>query len=118
MKQVLFRIPGLGAPVFAFGTVLVLAYSAGMFLAARRSRRERLDPEVVFDLAAWVLIGGLVGARLFFVVEYWGEKVTSAGEALRVWDGGLVLYGFFVWLKASRTEKPDELEAREPAAVG
>lgn len=93
MKQVLFRVPGLGVPLYGFGTLLVVAFCAGMLLAARRSRRERLDPEVVLDLAAWVLIGGVVGARLFFVAEYWGEKVTTAAEVFHVWDGGIVLYG-------------------------
>jgi len=93
MKHVLFRVPGLGWPIYAFGTLLVLAFYAGMLLAARRSRRSRLDPEVVLDLAASVLIGGVLGARLVFVAEYWGEQVNSFGEVFRVWDGGLVLYG-------------------------
>jgi len=93
MKQVLFRIPGLGVPVYGFGFMLVVAFSAGWFLAGRRSRRERLDPDVVYDVAAWLMIGGLVGARLFYVAEYWGEKVTTLGEALRVWEGGIVFYG-------------------------
>lgn len=93
MKQVLFRIPGLGVTVYGFTSLLVVAISAGWVLAGRRSRRERLDPDVVYGMAPWLVIGGLVGARLFYVAEYWGERVTTAGEALRVWDGGLVFYG-------------------------
>lgn len=93
MKQVLFRIPGLGIPVYGFGFMVVVAFSVGMMLAARRSRRENLDPSLIFDLAPWLMLGGLVGARLFYIAEYWGETIQSVGEAFRVWEGGIVFYG-------------------------
>jgi phosphatidylglycerol:prolipoprotein diacylglycerol transferase len=96
MKQVLFRIPGLGVPVYSFGLLVALAVFAGLMLAVRRSRKEGLDPNVVYDMAGWLVAGGLVGARLFYVVEYWGEKVTTVGGVLRVWEGGIVLYGALI----------------------
>lgn len=96
MKQVLFRIPGLGVPVYSFGLMVALAVFAGLMLAVRRSRKEGLDPNVVYDMAGWLVAGGLVGARLFYVVEYWGEKVTTVGGVLRVWEGGIVLYGALI----------------------
>ncbi len=96
MKQVLFRIPGLGVSVHGFGLMVAVAVAAGLALAVRRSRREGLDPDVVWDLTPWLLVGGLVGARLYFVAEYWGEKVNSIGQVFRVWEGGLVFYGCVV----------------------
>lgn len=93
MKQVLFRIPGLGVPVYGFGLMVALAFCAGLWLAVRRARREGLDPDVVYDMAVWLMVGGLVGARLFFVAEYWGEKITTLAEVVRVWEGGIVFYG-------------------------
>ena len=65
-------------------------------LAARRSRQERLDPEVIHELAVCMLLGGIVGSRLFYVVEYWGETIHSIGQACRVWEGGIVYYGGFL----------------------
>jgi phosphatidylglycerol:prolipoprotein diacylglycerol transferase len=35
----------------------------------------------------------MVGARLFFVVEYWGEKILTIGEIFKIWEGGIVFYG-------------------------
>jgi phosphatidylglycerol:prolipoprotein diacylglycerol transferase len=93
MRQVLFRIPGLDFPVHGFGLMVVLGFYAGLLLAAWRSKREKLDPEVMYDLALWLLVGGLIGARLFYVAEYWGEKVTSWVEIFKVWEGGIVFYG-------------------------
>jgi phosphatidylglycerol---prolipoprotein diacylglyceryl transferase len=96
MKQVLFRIPGLGISVYGFGFMVVIAVAAGLALAVRRSRREGLDPEVLFELTPWLLLGGLVGARLYYVAEYWGETVNTIGQIFRVWEGGIVFYGSVV----------------------
>jgi phosphatidylglycerol:prolipoprotein diacylglycerol transferase len=93
MRQVLFRIPGTNVPVYGFGLMVAVAFYAGLMAAVRRSRREGLDPEVVYDMAAWLLVGGLVGARLFYVAEYWGETVHTVGQVFRVWEGGIVFYG-------------------------
>ena len=93
MKQVLFTIPGLGVPVHGFALLVVVGFFLGVLLARRRSLQEGLDPDLIDDLAPWVLLGGLIGARLLFVAEYWGEKVATLGAVFRVWEGGLVFYG-------------------------
>jgi len=96
MKQVLFRISGPGGTVYSvysFAVFVVLAFYAGYWQAVRRCRQEGLDPDLIHELSFGVLLGGLVGARAVYVWEYWGEKVRTVGEALRVWQGGVVFYG-------------------------
>jgi phosphatidylglycerol:prolipoprotein diacylglycerol transferase len=93
MKQVLFRIPGMNVPVYGFGLMVVVAFYVALASAVWRSRREKLDPEVIYDLAVWMLVGGLVGARLFYVLEYWGERVQTVADVFKVWEGGIVFYG-------------------------
>ena len=61
MWQVLYTIPVLGGiKIFGYGTMLFVAFIASINLAARRARREGLDPEVIYDLSAWVFVGGLI----------------------------------------------------------
>jgi phosphatidylglycerol:prolipoprotein diacylglycerol transferase len=94
MRQILFTIPIFGGvPIFGYGAMLFLAFLGSTNLAAWRARREKLDPELLYDLALWVFIGGLVGARLFYVVQYWGDRIQSVGDIFRIWEGGIVLYG-------------------------
>jgi len=94
MRQILFTIPILGGiKVFGYGTMLFLAFLGSMNLAAWRARREKLDPEVIYDLSLWVFVGGLIGARLFYVIQYWGDKVRTIGDIFKIWEGGIVLYG-------------------------
>jgi phosphatidylglycerol:prolipoprotein diacylglycerol transferase len=109
MRQVLFKIPGVNISIFGYGVMLFFAFLLSMNLAAWRARREKLDPELIYDMSLWVLIGGLVGARLFYVWQYWGIRIHRVWEIFQVWNGGIVFYGsimggvlaFFVyrWLR-------------------
>jgi phosphatidylglycerol:prolipoprotein diacylglycerol transferase len=93
MRQVLWTVPGLGIKVFGYGLMLFIAYLGSMNLAAWRAKREKLDPEVIYDLAIWTFVGGLLGARTFYVVQYWGIRIKSFWDIFKVWEGGIVLYG-------------------------
>jgi phosphatidylglycerol:prolipoprotein diacylglycerol transferase len=94
MRQILFEVPWIGVKIFGYGLMLFFAFLGAMNLAAWRARREKLDPELVYDMALYVFIGGLVGARGFYVLEYWGRPgVNSFWEIFEIWKGGIVLYG-------------------------
>jgi phosphatidylglycerol:prolipoprotein diacylglycerol transferase len=93
MKQVLFEIPGTGVKVFGYGLMLFFAFIGSMYIAAGRARREKIDPELVYDMALYVFVGGLIGARGFYVLQYWGDRVHSFWEIFEIWKGGIVLYG-------------------------
>lgn len=94
MRQVLFTIPVFGGiKIFGYGMMLFFAFLGSTRLAAWRARREKLDPELLYDLAIWVFIGGLLGARLFYVYQYWGDRIRTVGDIFRIWEGGIVLYG-------------------------
>ena len=92
MQQVLFEIPGTSIRIYGFGLMLFLAFLAGMSLSARRARRSGLDPEIIYDLAFWMIVGGLVGARAFYVIQH-HETIESGWDVFKIWEGGIVLYG-------------------------
>jgi phosphatidylglycerol:prolipoprotein diacylglycerol transferase len=94
MRQVLFTIPLFGGlKVFGYGVMLVLAFIGSTWLAARQARRRGLDPDVILDMAFWVFLVGLVGARLFYCIEYWGHGINSLLDVVQYWKGGIVYYG-------------------------
>ena len=55
-------------------------------------RREKLDPNIVYELATWLFLGGVVGARGLYVIFH-PETIRSAGDIFRSWQGGNVFYG-------------------------
>jgi len=93
VKPILFHWGSLS--LHSFGLLVALGFLAGLWLAARNARRVGLPGDAVYDLAPWLVVGGLLGARLLYVVSYWdrdfaGKPLT---EVFAVWRGGLVFYG-------------------------
>lgn len=102
MWSTLFEIPLwlVQVPVRGYGVMLLVAVLAGTLLSVRRGRAARLDPDHVVGLAFWVFVAGLVGARLFFVIEYHEEffrrgesLVASLARVAAIPNGGLVVFG-------------------------
>jgi phosphatidylglycerol:prolipoprotein diacylglycerol transferase len=91
----------LGLPIRGYGVMLLLAIVCGVSLAAYRGRQIGIDPDRIYTLALWMLVAGIVGARLFYVIQYW-PSISTAGAVgtlraiLRVDEGGLVVYGSLV----------------------
>jgi phosphatidylglycerol---prolipoprotein diacylglyceryl transferase len=87
-----------GLPIRGYGVMLFVAMAAAVGLSMMRARRVGLDPELVLSMAVWFLIFGLIGARLFYIIEYWAkfQRPTLAETLLamvNVTQGGLVVYG-------------------------
>src|SRR5579875_3266407 len=82
---------------FAAGMMLFLAFLVCTWLASRRAESEGIPGEQLQDVAVWLFIGGLIGARITFLRF---EQNKSFGEMVadfyKIWDGGIVLYGSVV----------------------
>jgi phosphatidylglycerol:prolipoprotein diacylglycerol transferase len=81
-----------------YGIMVALAFLAGLYTAARRGRRSGFTSDQILDLGPWLLIGGIVGARIFYVFEYWRESFAGGlwWEVFMIQHGGLVFYGGFI----------------------
>ncbi len=87
-----------GIPVRGFGVMFMLAAIAGVGLAAYRAQQIGMDPEIIISLSFTMLLAGIIGARVFYVVQYWHEFARpSFAETLQALanftKGGLVVYG-------------------------
>jgi phosphatidylglycerol---prolipoprotein diacylglyceryl transferase len=88
----------LGLPIRGYGLMMLLGVVSGLGLAAYRARRMNLHPDLVMGLAIRMFVAGIIGARLFYVIQYWPsfQRETlwaTVGEILRFTEGGLVVYG-------------------------
>jgi phosphatidylglycerol:prolipoprotein diacylglycerol transferase len=88
-----------GFPMRGYGLMLLAGISAGVGMALYRGRRAGLNPELIISLAVWLVVSGVIGARLFFVVEYWHDNFAGRSfrdtllEILNFPQGGLVIFG-------------------------
>ena len=91
---------GQGVPVRGYGAMLLVAATAGTWLSIVRGRSMGFDADTILALGMEVFLWGIVGARLFYVIEYhdqffaagrsWTESLAAV---LNVAAGGLVVFG-------------------------
>ncbi len=91
MRPVLFRVGGI--TVYSYGFMLFLAFLAGMFVTGRELKRRGYDPAAVYPVALAAVVGGVLGARLFYVVGHWSEFSGNWGAVFDLNVRGLVFYG-------------------------
>ena len=84
--------------VHAYGLMLLLGIVAATWLTGRRWTGRWAfwsDPrgDLVFRVAMWGVLGGIVGARLYHVVTSWSTVDGEWWEPFAVWEGGLGVWG-------------------------
>lgn len=92
MLRVLFTVPGTGISLHSFGFCLGLACLTAYGVACWRTRRMGLDPEIISGLSVWLFLGGILGARVLFVLQNPGV-LESPAQILAIWQGGILFYG-------------------------
>jgi len=83
-----------------YGIILMLGALAGAWLATRQAKRRGFAPEIVWDLLTYLLIGGIIGARLWHILTPPPSSGITAAwylthplDALAIWKGGLGIPG-------------------------
>lgn len=80
-------------PIRSYGLAMALAFIVGIWLARRRARVAGLNPDTIIDMAFFVIIASVAGARAAYVIVHWQGFAGDPAAMLRIWDGGLALYG-------------------------
>jgi len=76
-----------------YGVLLAIAFLAGLWVASRQARKAGLDPARITDMAVYVLIGGLIGAKLMLVAVEYKFYFQNPRELLSILQSGGVFYG-------------------------
>ena len=89
IDPVLFR---LGAfELRWYSLAIVLAIVAAVLITAHLGKRKRIATEEIYSLALWVVISGVVGARLFHVIDHWEHYLNNPAQILGF--QGLAIWG-------------------------
>ena len=91
MYPILFELGGF--PIYTYGVLLAAAYLLGLQFALMRARAIGLDQNRVMDLGIWVIVSGLVGAKLLLLIVEWDSYSRSPSELFTLVRSGGVFYG-------------------------
>ena len=97
LNPVAFRIPlpwtdGGSHPIMWYGIIIALAMIIGFSVALKKAKFEGIKSDDMFDLAIYLIIFAMLGARLYYVLMKPGD-FNSLSDIIAVWNGGLAIYG-------------------------
>jgi phosphatidylglycerol:prolipoprotein diacylglycerol transferase len=97
MLPILFQIGSF--KVHTYGVVLVVAFVVALAIARARAPKFGIDPKKVTDISFWALIGGVLGARLLFILQEHPKDWYSLQFAGLTSFGGIIggLAVFLIW---------------------
>ncbi len=79
-----------------YGVAYVVGISIALWAILRYARRLGLNPDIVYSVFWWAALGGLIGGRLYFVIQqpnlvtYYLENPINI---IAVWNGGMAFFG-------------------------
>lgn len=81
-----------------YGILTAIGFLLGFWTASRRGARDGIGPDKIMDLAPWLLIGSIIGARILHVIMFWQQEFADKpfSEVFMIQKGGLVFYGGFI----------------------
>jgi phosphatidylglycerol---prolipoprotein diacylglyceryl transferase len=81
--------------VTSFGLMMFLSFVGGAWVLARQFEKRGMDPEAAWDMLLWIALGGIVGAKLYYVALHPEALLDNPIRELTN-RGGLVWYGGFI----------------------
>jgi len=79
--------------VYTYGVMLAASYLLGLRFAIARARKWKLDADRVLDLGIYIIIAGLIGAKLLLIVTDYDQFRASPADLLSLARSGGVFYG-------------------------
>jgi len=79
-----------------YSLAVLAAAVAVFFLAVRGAKKKGIPVEIIYNLAPWVLLGGVVGARLFHVLDHLTYYLANPAQIIQLQQGGLAIWGALI----------------------
>ncbi len=84
---------GTGFSIRWYGLLIASAVLIGVNLSQYLARRRRVDPELLADLAIWLVVAAIPSARLYYVLFQWQEYANHPEQIIAIWKGGIAIHG-------------------------
>lgn len=93
MHPILFTIGQVSIPTYT--VLLDLGLILGLVITYFEGKRALGSGETALDLGLWVVIGGILGGRIGYVLAHWSAFAENWVQVFQIWRGGLSFHGAF-----------------------
>lgn len=88
-----FSLFGHDFSIKFYGLIIAFGFLLAVLFGGRMAYKWRLDLNKMLDVLLFGTIGGIVGARLYYVAFEWDYYSRHLAEIPQIWEGGLAIYG-------------------------
>ena len=82
-----------GFDIYFYGLIIGIGVLMGVLMAVHMAKKEKMDPDIIWDFAIYAVIFSVIGARLYYVAFSWDEYKDNLLSILNTRKGGMAIYG-------------------------
>lgn len=82
-----------GFDIYFYGLIIGIGVLMGVLMAVHMAKKEKMDPDIIWDFAIYAVIFSVIGARLYYVAFSWEEYKDNLLSILNTRKGGMAIYG-------------------------
>lgn len=99
-----------GFQIALYGLIIGIGILLAFTLVSWQAKKQGFDPDDFYDLGMWLVIMGIIGARLYYVIFSWDYYKNNPLSIFNIREGGLAIYGgiilgtvtLFVWCRIKK----------------
>jgi len=80
-------------PIRWYGLLIASAVLIGVTLSTYLAKKRGVNPDLISDLAIWLVVSAIPAARLYYVAFEWDQYANNPAELIAIWHGGIAIHG-------------------------
>lgn len=112
-----------GFSIAWYGVIIAIGMLAGIFMAVYAAKKSGQNPDTYWDVAVWLLIFSVIGARIYYVIFFWDAYKDDLLQIFNLRGGGLaitggIIAGVITMVVFARIRKKNFLELLDTVVYG
>lgn len=118
-----FSIGSLDFSIKWYGVLIATGYLLALIFCTKLAKRAKIDVDALYDAIIWGTVGGIIGARAYYVLFNLEYYMANPSHILNIGEGGLAIYGGIIGaviaaLIVCKIRKLHPLDCLDLASVG
>ena len=95
-NEYVFRFSANGGGLRWYALLITLGVILAFIIVMKEFKRRKYKTDDVYDFAFWIVLCGIIGARLYYVIWQWSAYSHDLWSVFYIWEGGLAIYGAII----------------------
>lgn len=88
-----FSIGSMDFSIKWYGVLIATGYLLALIFCTKLAKRANIDVDALYDAIIWGTVGGIIGARAYYVLFNLEYYIQNPSHILNIGEGGLAIYG-------------------------